>query len=157
VASLLDCGDRSGFEGEAAIALEALAASAPHSETAREDASEGVVPGDEDAIACADLVREVAIGVADGAARAALARRFHDALSARLSARAAAAARAHGAGAVVLSGGCLQNRLLVEALSRDLAQRGLEPLAHRRIPPNDGNLAVGQAWYGLRWLCRMRR
>jgi hydrogenase maturation protein HypF len=157
LASLLDCGDRSAFEGEAAMALEALAASSPPCELAIGSVAEAIDPGVAYEIACADLVRGLALDLARGAARAALARRFHDALAGRLAVHAAALAAARGVRSVVLSGGCLQNRLLAEALAGALVARGLEPLTHRRLPPNDGNLAVGQAWYGLRWLCRIRR
>lgn len=44
----------------------------------------------------------------------------------------------------MLTGGCRQNRLLSEMnRARHLAE-GIEPLLHRRVPPNDGGLAVGQ-------------
>ena len=41
--------------------------------------------------------------------------------------------------------GGLQNRLLSEMLRLRLLATGIEPILHRRIPPNDGGLAVGQA------------
>jgi hydrogenase maturation protein HypF len=162
VASLLDCGDRSSFEGEAAIALEALAAAAPATtrgtcaqRAGAEAGLAGAGPAEVDssaagAIPCADLVRGLVFAAAHGEPRAALARRFHDALAARLTARAATLAAERGLRTVVLSGGCLQNRLLAETLIRGLEARGLVPLAHRLLPPNDGSLAVGQVWYGLR-------
>jgi hydrogenase maturation protein HypF len=46
---------------------------------------------------------------------------------------------------IALSGGCLQNRLLGGALEARLRDAGLRVLRHRRLPPNDGGLAVGQA------------
>ncbi len=147
VASLLGCGDRVGFEGEAALALEALASTAPPEDDATEgeEAGIGEVP-------CADLVRRVARGIAQGAPPAVLAREFHERLASRLSARASALARAQGLRDVVLSGGCLQNRILASSLVRGIEGRGLRAHVHRRLPPNDGGIAVGQALYGLRWL-----
>jgi hydrogenase maturation protein HypF len=47
---------------------------------------------------------------------------------------------------LVLSGGCLQNSLLRQGLSDWLAQRDIQVLLPRRIPLNDGGLAIGQLW-----------
>jgi hydrogenase maturation protein HypF len=46
---------------------------------------------------------------------------------------------------VILTGGCFQNARLTEATVGGLRAAGLEPMWHRRIPPNDGGLALGQA------------
>lgn len=46
---------------------------------------------------------------------------------------------------VALSGGCFQNARLTEAAIAALRAAGFEPVWHRRIPPNDGGLALGQA------------
>ena len=53
--------------------------------------------------------------------------------------------RERGTSAVVLSGGCFQNRLLLEGLTRALKIRHLEVFAHEQVPTNDGGLALGQA------------
>ena len=45
---------------------------------------------------------------------------------------------------VVLSGGCFQNRFLVEEATRRLAAGGFKPYSHQRVPPNDGGIALGQ-------------
>jgi hydrogenase maturation protein HypF len=165
VASLLGCGDVARHEAEAATALESLAATAEPvardvaearanafadaaveqspafdcAEALREPVSQPVV------IAAADLLREVALALARGDDRARIARRFHRALAARLAAAALAAARRLDLSRVALSGGCFQNRLLLADVVAALAAGGAEPLVHRRAPPNDGGLALGQA------------
>ncbi len=45
---------------------------------------------------------------------------------------------------VVLTGGCFQNRYLLERSVRRLESAGLRPYWHQRIPPNDGCIAPGQ-------------
>lgn len=46
---------------------------------------------------------------------------------------------------VVLSGGCFQNRVLLEAVTAGLESDGFECLSHRSVPTNDGGVALGQA------------
>jgi len=51
-----------------------------------------------------------------------------------------------GARFVALSGGCLQNKVLAEALVAGFEARGLEALLPVKAPANDGGLSLGQAW-----------
>ncbi|MGB8379885.1 MAG: carbamoyltransferase HypF [Dermatophilaceae bacterium] len=81
-----------------------------------------------------------------------LAFAFHVALAdgaAELAARAAPQA-----GTVGLTGGVFQNRLLTALTRAALADRGLDALTHRLVPPNDGGLSLGQAAVGLAHLRR---
>ncbi|GAB4239280.1 MAG: carbamoyltransferase HypF [Acidobacteriota bacterium] len=45
---------------------------------------------------------------------------------------------------ILLTGGCFQNRLLLEHGARRLREAGFRVYTHQRIPPNDGGVAVGQ-------------
>ncbi len=45
---------------------------------------------------------------------------------------------------VALSGGCFQNRYLLERAVARLHAAGFRPAWHQRIPPNDGGIAIGQ-------------
>lgn len=46
---------------------------------------------------------------------------------------------------VALSGGCFQNVRLLETAVARIREAGFTPLWPRRVPPNDGGLALGQA------------
>lgn len=47
---------------------------------------------------------------------------------------------------IAVGGGCAMNALLMTALRRHLETAGLTLLEARQAPPNDGGLALGQAW-----------
>lgn len=71
---------------------------------------------------------------------------FHGTLAAALAAWTAAAAEASGIRRVALSGGCFLNRVLTDALSEELARRGIETLQPIRLKPGDSAVSLGQAW-----------
>lgn len=130
VAALVGVAERSRFEGEAAMALEAIAepGAAPYE-----------LPTDEGTIDWRPMLRAMHAGRADAIT---VASRFHATL-AHLVAREA---EAHGARQVALAGGCFQNALLLEGAMAALRERAIEPLVGERVPPGDGGLALGQAW-----------
>ena len=66
---------------------------------------------------------------------------FHDGLAVAI----AEVAVRSGERIVALTGGCFQNARLTESTVAALRAAGLDPVWHRRIPPNDGGLALGQA------------
>ena len=56
--------------------------------------------------------------------------------------------RAQGAGklrTVALSGGCFQNKPLLEQVKVRLEAAGVAVLIHAKVPANDGGLSLGQA------------
>ncbi len=50
---------------------------------------------------------------------------------------------------VALSGGVFQNSLLTRLTGNLLTEAGFTVLTHRQVPPNDGGISLGQAFYGL--------
>ncbi len=81
-------------------------------------------------------------------APAVAARRFHLGLVQGFVDLAARLAEETGVSFVALSGGVMQNATLSVELPRALRSRGLKPLAHRALPPNDGCISLGQAAWG---------
>lgn len=57
--------------------------------------------------------------------------------------------RTHGFETLVLSGGVMQNLLLVEQLEQRLGMLGIDVLRHHQIPCNDSGLSFGQALVAL--------
>lgn len=81
-----------------------------------------------------------------------VSRRFHGGLARGLAALAVTMTGRLGVEAVALSGGVLLNRTMAHLLPSFLRQAGLRPLLHRQVPPGDGCIALGQAYYGQRAL-----
>lgn len=53
--------------------------------------------------------------------------------------------QAYGLNQVVLSGGVWQNVALLQRVRTDLLEADFEVVCHKRVPPNDGGLSLGQA------------
>lgn len=66
--------------------------------------------------------------------------KFHNTLSRMILAVAGVV----GVEKIVLSGGCFQNRYLLERTVRELEREGFRVYTHQRIPPNDGGISLGQ-------------
>lgn len=54
------------------------------------------------------------------------------------------------------SGGCFLNQILVRGLRTRLGAHGMRLVEARQVPPNDGGVAVGQAWVALQHLAALR-
>ncbi|WP_228563678.1 carbamoyltransferase HypF [Catenulispora rubra] len=139
VAALAGVRDTVSYEGQAAIEFEQLAdRSEPGRYGARIESSSGLVHGsDLVAAALADLDAGVAVPV--------VAARFHNGLAAVVVEVCERLRRDTGLAAVALSGGVFQNVLLVERCVAGLEAAGFRVLTHRRVPPNDGGISLGQA------------
>ncbi|MFC9235598.1 carbamoyltransferase HypF [Streptomyces decoyicus] len=148
VSSLAGICHQAGYEAQAAVALEAAAL------TADEDRGPGYAfalratpTGEAGADTVADPAPVLAAVVADlraGTAPALIAARFHTAVADLVRRGCVLARERAGLTTVALTGGVFANTLLAEATARLLRQDGFTVLRHRRVPPNDGGLALGQ-------------
>ncbi len=132
VASLLEVCQVSTYEGEAAARLEAAA---------DPDVDDWIDVRLEDNLR---LFRELARRK-PGASASRLAAVFHNSL-ARAIVDACRRARLE---TVVLSGGCFQNRRLLESCIDLLRAAGFKPYSNESVPANDGGLSLGQAMVAL--------
>ena len=90
-----------------------------------------------------EMIRHIVTQRAAGAEIADLANAFHLWVARWFADVAQSAQAKSGAKAVVLSGGCFQNRVLLEMMVNALADTTV--MFHEKTPANDGGLALGQA------------
>ena len=155
-ASLLGIRLTASYEGQAAMELEALASrAAGRSWKAGLDATLAAAPAAElsskDGIytlATTRLIRMVVDALFQGQNTAMTALRFHFELISSIVSIIQRLSAETGVREVVLSGGCLQNSLLLEGLFHALAGQDLRLFTGKAIPVNDGGVSVGQAIIG---------
>ena len=143
VASLAGVRDRVSFEGQAAMELEWLAS---------EVASDGHYPFEiEEAgadrpllVDTRPLIAEVVREVRQGRDAAIVGRRFHSTLVEIVAAVCSRIRSRTGLAVVVLSGGVFLNALLTTETIERLEGDGFRVYRHRRVPPSDGGLSLGQ-------------
>jgi hydrogenase maturation factor HypF (carbamoyltransferase family) len=79
-----------------------------------------------------------------GRERGEVSSRFHRTMAEVVAAGCERIRAAGGPGAVALSGGTFQNLLLMEQVLECLVGKGFAVYRHRRVPANDGGLALGK-------------
>jgi len=139
VSSLLGLADAVNYEGQAAIALEAVADR--HCLPGYEfeiDLERGVIDA-------RPVVRSIVTDLRCGKSSSTVSARFHQAVVNLIVGVAQRLKTEHLLNRVVLSGGVFQNSLLKERTRQQLEAHGFEVFTHQRVPPNDGGIALGQA------------
>lgn len=144
VSSIVGLRHHISYEAQAAIELEVAAARTPPERACRYAFA---VEGDtvDPRPVLSGIVADVGRGVAVGS----IAAGFHRAVAAVIVELAERVREATGLMTVALSGGVFQNALLAELAVQSLSRAGFETLLPRLVPPNDGGLALGQAFVAL--------
>jgi hydrogenase maturation protein HypF len=137
VSALCGLRARVNHEGQAAAELEAAAR--------LDERGSYPLPLHEGRLDARETIRALVADLDGGAGVGEASARFHNALAAATAQACARLAKGHSLGVVVLSGGVFQNRLLLERTAERLDEVGLRVLVPRRLPPNDGGVAYGQA------------
>jgi hydrogenase maturation protein HypF len=136
-ASLLGIHHVNRYEGECAIMLENAAARALQADEKKAETAER------------------ALRTASGTPEAdALALRFHRDVARAVLTECGRAQAAHKTNRVCLSGGVFQNKILMEETLRLLRNDGFTPYYNISVPPNDGGIALGQAYLAMQ--CRQK-
>ena len=136
VASLIGLRQISGFEGQAAMDLEFAATRCADAEPY----AFLVTPDPPHIVDWRPMIDGILGDLRQEMPAGNIAARFQVTLAEMV----VAIARKAGEPRVVLTGGCFQNRLLVERCVQRLEDAGFRPYWHQRVPPNDGGIALGQ-------------
>ena len=135
VAALLGIRQRVTFEGQAAMELESLIESEV-TEVYPFKLSSGVPQ----IIDWEQMIGEILVDLRRGISLGVISAKFHNTLAEII----VEVARQIVTPKIVLTGGCFQNRYLLEQAVQRLSQAGFKPYWHQRVPPNDGGIALGQ-------------
>ena len=138
-AALLGLGEENHFKGECPMALEAAAMAARrgiplsfHSEE-----KEGCFLWDGRTLLASLLASH---GTIEEKALA-----FHEAIACMIL----SSAEHFGIPRILLSGGCFSNQLLLTRAREALQKHGFSVYTNEKVPPGDGGIALGQAWFYL--------
>jgi hydrogenase maturation protein HypF len=141
VSSLLGVCDVNGYEGEAAISLEMIAAN-DFEDKYLWPISRGKFPViiDHNPILC-DIICDLKIGVPVTIISA----KFHNAVAGMISEMCGLIRENDRLNQVALSGGVFQNIYLLKRTISLLQDDGFDVYVHNQVPCNDGGIALGQA------------
>lgn len=159
------CPERQSYEGQTGAELEVLADEATLRDPGEERyplAIPKLAGGGLPYIEPLGLWRAVFGDLIDGTPASVISARFHIWLAESVAAMTRKLARQDEPegprfDTVALSGGCFQNRILLEQTAARLETKGFSVLTHSQIPANDGGLALGQAAIGSAGLIRNRK
>jgi hydrogenase maturation protein HypF len=139
LASLLDLKHVINYEGQAAIELEAIA------EQYCTQSYEFEVTADGHLVKAEAVIRGAVKDLLEGVSPQKVSAKFHLGVARLIGEIARLVRTERRYNRVVLSGGVFQNMLLLEATRRILKAQGFEVFTHKRVPPNDGGISLGQA------------
>lgn len=143
IASIIDLRQRVNFEAQAAMELEFLTSDSDSDENYDFQITKDDSEGENYIIDWEPMIQEILIDKLNKLSLNLLSIKFHNTLSQIIL----TIAKMAGKEKVVLSGGCFQNRYLLERTVKLLERENFKPYWHQRVPPNDGGIALGQIIY----------
>ena len=156
VAALLEVNQLSTFEGQAAMQLESCARKSLTTDwkdilieqIAQSDTYLTHIDEQRWEINSTKFVKRIIDDISSGKDRSAIALQFHSWLISCISRLVEKLSGITGIRDIVLSGGSMQNGILLEGLLFSLTEMGYTPFTGSKIPVNDGGISVGQAIIG---------
>jgi len=164
VASLIGVRDGVKYEGQAAMELEWAIGGVKTEESYPISSAECRVPSERSndrkrnlgsegrnalyVVDWAPMVLEIIEDMKAEIPNAMISAKFHNTLTSII----VNVAQRVGETRVVLSGGCFQNKYLLERTVLKLEENGFKPYWHQRVPPNDGGISLGQVYAAQRIL-----
>lgn len=152
VSSILDISHTAAFEGESAILLENRAAQYLRDTGGGDiggysfgiESFEGIYK-----IKMTECIKGIVEAKSAKADTAEIAYRFHRTVVDLTTETCRLLRDSHGISKVAVSGGVFQNAVLFSMLVRELKKSGFEIYYNTMVPPNDGGIALGQAFAGI--------
>jgi len=141
VSAMLNVSRESSYEGESAILLEQVAGGnprVPYPFVLKDGIIEirDIISG---------IVRDMERGLSPGE----ISMKFHMTVAEIILRISREVREKYGINRVGLTGGVFQNMLLLEKAVEHLNEEGFEILLHRKVPTNDGGIALGQVAFGV--------
>jgi hydrogenase maturation protein HypF len=99
-----------------------------------------ITEGSPNRVDWAPMISEILIDLQKGLPAGNISAKFHNTLTEII----VAVARKVEVPRIILTGGCFQNRYLIERAIARLQAAGFKPYWPHRVPPNDGGIALGQ-------------
>jgi len=133
------------YEGQAAIELEQLADQTEKGEYPCEIIHDnGLFILDPDPV-----IEAIVAEIKRGEDRGVISARFHNSMARSIAQMAIKMREARGLSEIILSGGVFQNHLLMARVWDLLSGADFQVYIHHKVPPNDGGIALGQAFHAI--------
>jgi hydrogenase maturation protein HypF len=141
VAAIMSLRRKVSFEGQAAMELEAKAQSAGLALPFE------ILHNSNDSyiLDMSSAIRAIVENIISGKSMEETASVFHATIIAAFVAMSLEMRKVTGINRVALSGGCFQNRILLERTVTELKKKYFEVYCHSQVPANDGGVSLGQA------------
>jgi len=142
VAAMMGLRRQVSFEGQAAMELEGQI-----NETSAASFPFAIKQDDEGCfiLDVSETIRSIVEEIIGGTDKSKISSSFHWTLACAFAAMANKIKGETGIERVALSGGCVQNRILLEKSVFELENAGFSVYCHKQVPANDGGVALGQA------------